>query len=42
MKDYIVTYLPHMREDKEWISVSANNEEDLVLNFKAGIILNIE
>jgi len=42
MKEYRVTYLPHMREDKEWIDVTAKNEEDLVLNFKAGTILNIE
>jgi len=42
MKEYRVTYLPHMREDKEWIDVTAKNEKDLVLNFKAGTILNIE
>jgi hypothetical protein len=42
MKEYRVTYLPHMREDKEWIDVTAKNEKDLVLNFKAGVILNIE
>jgi hypothetical protein len=42
MKEYTVTYLPHMREDKEWINVNAKSEEDLVLNFKAGVILNIE
>ncbi len=42
MKEYRVTYLPHMREDKEWVDVTAKNEEDLVLNFKAGVILNIE
>ena len=42
MKEYRVTYLLHMREDKEWIDVTAKNEEDLVLNFKAGVILNIE
>ena len=30
MKEYTVTYLPHMREDKEWINVSAKSVEELI------------
>lgn len=42
MNQYRVIYLPFGREDKEWIRVMAKSETDLILEFKAGTILNIE
>jgi len=42
MKQFTVTYLPHGREDKEWMHVDSNSEKDLINEFKSGIIINIE
>jgi len=42
MKQFTVTYLPHGKEDKEWMYVNAKSYQDLVIDFKSGIILNIE
>lgn len=41
MKTYRIIYLPHGREDKEWIDVEANSEEEAMSNFKAGMIIQI-
>ena len=42
MKQFTVTYLPHGREDKEWMYVDSSSEKDLINNFRSGIIINIE
>lgn len=41
MKTFIVTYVPHGREDKEWIAVEAVSKEEAVKNFIAGILISI-
>jgi hypothetical protein len=42
MKLYRVIYLPHGREDKEWMHFRANSEADVIKRFASGIILKIE
>ena len=42
MKTYNVTFLPHGREDKEWMLFNADNKEDVKKYFTAGVIINIE
>ena len=42
MKQFTVIYLPHGREDKEWMVVDSNSKKDLINEFKSGIIINIE
>ena len=42
MKQFTVTYLPHGREDKEWMYVNSNSKKDLINNFRSGVIINIE
>lgn len=41
MKTFRIIYLPHGREDKEWIDVEAVSEEAAMSNFKAGMIIQI-
>ncbi len=42
MKTFRVIYLPHGREDKEWIDVEAVSKEAAINNFRSGIILRVE
>ena len=42
MKIFKVIYLPHGREDKEWMNVNSNSLKDVENNFQAGIIISIE
>lgn len=42
MKEYTVIYLPFGREDKEWMYVEAGSKEELINNFKSGVIISIE
>lgn len=42
MKLYRVIYLPHGREDKEWMHFRATSEADVIKRFASGIILRIE
>jgi hypothetical protein len=41
MKTYRVIYLPHGREDKEWMDVQASNPEEILKTFKSGVIIDI-
>jgi hypothetical protein len=41
MKTYTVIYLPHGREDKEWIDVQASSPEEILKTFKGGPIVDI-
>ena len=41
MKTFRVIYLPHGREDKEWIDVQTNSKEEAINNFKGGMIIQI-
>lgn len=41
MKTFRIIYLPHGREDKEWVDVEANSKEEAINNFKAGMIIQI-
>lgn len=41
MKTFRITYLPHGREDKEWIDVQANSKQEAMDNFKGGPLLAI-
>ena len=41
MKTFRVIYLPHGREDKEWIDVQANSKEEAMNNFKGGLIIQV-
>jgi hypothetical protein len=41
MKTYRVIYLPHGREDKEWIDVEAVSIKELKESFKGGPIIDI-
>lgn len=41
MKTFRIIYLPHGREDKEWIDVEAKSKEEAMTQFKGGIILSI-
>jgi hypothetical protein len=41
MKNYRVIYLPHGREDKEWLDVKAIDRPEIVKTFNAGIILDV-
>jgi hypothetical protein len=41
MKTFIVTYVPHGREDKEWIAVEAVSKEKAVKDFIAGTLIDI-
>jgi len=41
MKTYTVIYLPYGKEDKEWMDVQANSKDEVINNFKAGIIIQI-
>ena len=41
MKTFRVIYLPHGREDKEWMDVEAESKEAAMSNFKAGMIIQI-
>lgn len=42
MKTYMVIYLPHGKEDKEWINVEANSPQEILKTFKGGPIINIK
>ena len=42
MKKFRVIYLPHGREDKEWMYFTATSEADVIKRFASGIILRIE
>ena len=42
MKTYTVIYLPHGREDKEWINVQANSPQEILKTFKGGPIIDIK
>lgn len=41
MKTFKVIYVPHGREDKEWMDVEAHSKEEVMNNFKAGMIIQI-
>jgi hypothetical protein len=41
MKTFRIIYLPHGREDKEWIDVQATSIQDAMNNFKGGPILDV-
>jgi hypothetical protein len=41
MKTFRVIYLPYGREDKEWIDVTANTEQEAINNFNYGVLLSI-
>lgn len=41
MKTFRIIYLPHGREDKEWIDVQAASIQEAKNNFKGGLILNV-
>jgi hypothetical protein len=41
MATFRIIYLPHGREDKEWIDVDANSKEEALAQFKGGPILSI-
>lgn len=40
-KKFTVIYLPSHKEDKEWIDIEAVSEDQLVKDFKLGVILDI-
>lgn len=42
MKKFKVIYLPHGREDKEWMNVDSTSTEQLKIDFKAGVIIDIK
>jgi hypothetical protein len=41
MKTFRVIYLPHGREDKEWIDVQGTDKNEVMRNFNGGIIISI-
>lgn len=41
MKTYRVIYLPHGREDKEWMDVQATSIKEVQQKFVAGPIIDI-
>jgi hypothetical protein len=41
MKTFRIIYLPHGREDKEWIDVQANSKKEAMNNFKGGMIIQV-
>jgi hypothetical protein len=41
MKTFRIIYLPHGREDKEWMDVQAKTKAEAMSNFKAGMILQV-
>jgi hypothetical protein len=42
MKKYRVIYLPHGKEDKEWIYVTADSKQEAIKNFTYGIVIKVE
>jgi hypothetical protein len=42
MKTFRVIYLPHHREDKEWIDVQGTDKNEVMRNFNGGLIISIE
>lgn len=42
MKTFKVIYLPHGREDKEWMNVNSTSLQSVQDNFQAGMIISIE
>jgi hypothetical protein len=42
MKTYCVVYLPHHKEDKEWVNFEAESPKDVKERFKGGVIVSIE
>ena len=41
MKTFRVVYLPHGREDKEWIDVQGTDKNEVMRNFTYGILIEI-
>lgn len=41
MKTFRVIYLPHGREDKEWIDVQGTDKNEVMRNFTYGILIEI-
>lgn len=41
MKKFRIIYLPHGREDKEWVDVVDVSKESAIQSFKAGILISI-
>jgi len=41
MKKFRVVFLPHGREDKEWMDVDAISAEEAQTNFKAGLVISV-
>lgn len=42
LKSYTVIYLPHGREDKEWLEVEASSTHQIKKEFKSGLIISID
>ena len=41
MKTFRVVFLPHGREDKEWMDVQSTSIEQAKTDFKAGLLISI-
>jgi hypothetical protein len=41
MKTFRVIYLPHGREDKEWIDVQGTDKNEVMRNFTYGLLIEI-
>ena len=41
MKQFTIIYIPFGREDKEWITIEGNSQEEVMYNFKGGTIISI-
>lgn len=42
MKYFRVTYLPHGKEDKQWMAVCGQSKKWCIDNFKSGVLIKIE
>jgi hypothetical protein len=41
MKTFRVVYLPHGRDDKEWIDVQGTDKNQVIRDFSYGILIEI-
>ena len=42
MKYFRVTFIPHHREDKEWIMFQASSLDQLKKDFKGGLLIDVK